>query len=226
MENEDNTLGADPTLPSEEKSEVNPEVKPEGEPQDIDFKKEAERLATITPPKPKRTPQEEAAFNLKKNAERAKELGVDPNEVLGIESKDEGAQGEFVTKDDFAENFARTLVSSEDELRVVMWQYRNGIRRSGNIHEDIENAHLLANKGRLKNTFAEMKRKVMPPSGAGESSGQIPKETTAPELSRDQHAILLRRGYKLVKPGLYQARFNQRRYDPDTRTWVDERISK
>src|SRR5258706_16055881 len=47
---------------------------------------EAALLKAKTPSQPVRTEAEKAAHALKKNAERARELGVDPAEVLGITS--------------------------------------------------------------------------------------------------------------------------------------------
>lgn len=205
--------------PSEETTQAK-DQETETKPQDIDFEKEAEELEKKAPKK--RTPQEEIEYNLKKIADRAKEAGVDPLKVLGSKSKDEEPDAEvsqFATKRDLAIMEAKKLAGSDGELKVIMHWVDRGL--------SVEDAHYMANKGRVKGVLDEIIRgKTKPPQGSGESAGQKQKANTAPELSRAEHSTLLSRGYKLIKPGLYQAKFNQQRYDPETGKWVSERIQK
>jgi hypothetical protein len=208
--------------PSGEKTEIK-DQETETKSQDIDFKKEAEELEKKTPPKTKRTPQEEIKYNLSKMVERAKEAGIDPAEILGAkkeEEKLEAETSEFATKRDLAEIEVNKLASSQDEKRVIMWWIDNkGL--------SVEDAHYMANKGRVKTAMDEIIRsKNKPPMGAGESSGQKDKTIVAPELPREQHNVMVRRGFKLVKPGLYQAKYTQSRFDAESKTWVSEKISQ
>lgn len=87
----------------------------------------------------------------------------------------------------------------------------------------VDDAYFLANKGKIKNANEEMKRIVKPPVGSGGTAGQKPKVSNAPELPKQEAMILTRRGYKLVKPGLYQAKYNQKRYDEKLKIWIDEK---
>lgn len=186
----------------------------------IDFSKEAEEIRSKT----KRTPQQEIEFNLRKLGERALEAGVDPLKVFGGQAPRETAESsEFVTKDDMARQKIRSLTKSESEFLVVLDRYQNGIKKTGDIDADVENAHFLAHKPRLKTVEAEIGRKVTPPEGAGDSSGQRQRHSSAPQ-QHPSHQALLRRGYKLVKPGLYQAKFNQERFDESSKVWVSEKI--
>lgn len=220
MENEDKNKVEETTAPSaeilEEEEETVIETE-ETESKDIDFKKKAEELESIH--KPKRSKLEEARFNLKKNAERLKELGGDPSEILETPKVESEIETDYVTKNDLARLEARQLVKSDDEMRVVMWYVENkGL--------SVDDAYFLANKGKIKNANEEMKRIVKPPVGSGGTAGQKPKVSNAPELPKQEAMILTRRGYKLVKPGLYQAKYNQKRYDEKLKIWIDEKISK
>ncbi len=228
MANEDINKAPVTPAPSAENSgsgtpQVPPVQDPKDNPQNIDFKKQADELENKGS-KPKRSPQEEAVFNLKKNAERVKELGIDPSEALGLEPKEPAAPSNpsYVTKEDLdtklAEQEVDKLTSDPDEKRVIMWRVRNqGLT--------VKEAHLLANQGRLQNTLEEMKRgAVKPPIGAGDTAGQKPRPQTTAELSREEHSLFVRRGYKLIKPGLYQAKFNQYRFDETSKGWVAEKI--
>lgn len=227
--NEDNENGIATNSTSEETAQEEVEstvvAEEETKSEDIDFNKEAEELEK----KPTHSALEKAQRSLHFNAQKVKELGGDPEEILGIKKEVpvEKTEQNFVTKDDLAEAEARKLAKSDAELKVIMWHYRNGIQRTGNIYEDIENAHFLAHKPRLKTVFSEMRRAKdnVPPQGDGESAGQKEKVVKTPELPRTQAQILQRRGYKMVKPGLWQGKFNQTRWDEASKSWVEEKIS-
>ena len=53
---------------------------------------------------------------------------------------------------------ARSMSRSEDEAQLTMWHYNNSILKTGDIHEDIENAHFLANKKRYAKDISEARR--------------------------------------------------------------------
>ena len=150
--------------------------KPEGE-QDIDFDKELQDLegsgAPATPPSGK-TPEEEkrqAEFALASTAKRLKELGGDPASVIGATPPAPASvdTSKFVTKDDLAQQEANRLARTAGEAKVIMWYVRNkGL--------SVQDAHLLANKGRLTNAVSEMARtKSAVPSRGGGGPGEAPK---------------------------------------------------
>jgi hypothetical protein len=204
MKDEDkNELETTPS-PSEEKVEENidPLEKDEDAPKDIDHKKELEGLKI----KDSRTRQEQTAYNLKKNAERAKELGLDPAEVLGLKSDEEKTKGQGeVTKQDLAIMEARleakNLTSSPEELEHIMWYVENrGL--------SVEEAHLLANKGKVKTAISEMRRADVTSSKGSDSSGRK-NVSKPPELPKDVQSVLARRGFKLNEKGEWEAKFNK-----------------
>lgn len=213
----------DTTVDSTSESKVDNEIKDTtDDQQDIDFKKVAADLESQTPPKKsKYSPEEKVKRSLTFIADQAKELGVDPKEVLGIkdEESEEVDLSNFVTKTDLEQQKARSLAKSDDEFKVMNWWMVNkGL--------NAEDAHFMANKPRLQSTFAEIVRgSVKAPAGDGESSGQKPKIVVAPDR-HPSHQTLLNRGYRQVKQGLYQAKFYQERYDENSKTWVTEKITK
>lgn len=110
-----------------------------------------------------RTEAEKAAFSLKKNAERARELGIDPAEVLGYDKKDD-AQKDFnkdapltigMYEQMQRENARKTALQLAEEIgdvheRELTIKYlRDRIVPSGNAHEDLRFARLAVNS--LKN---------------------------------------------------------------------------
>jgi len=227
IQNEDKNTGAVPASPSEEKTEVNPTIPPveekKGGSEDIDFKKELENLEGTTPPvKPKRTKLEEAAYNLKKNADRFKEMGGDPSEVLGTEVKaddtNDEKEGEYVTKSDLARIEAKKLAKSDDELKVIMWW----VEKKG---MSVEDAHWQANKGRIQKTLGEVQRKQSATPGIGGGPGERPADVI--KKSPEDEAMLRRDGFNWnPKTKTYQAKFNEEFYNTATKQWETRRIQK
>ena len=100
-----------------------------------------------------------------------------------------------------------------------MWQYKYGIQRTGNIVEDVESAHLLANRGKLKRTFEELKRIEKPGNGGG--AGQKISKPQVPEMSPEEQQILMRRGFKFnLQTKEWEAKYNVIRYDSSAKAWV------
>jgi hypothetical protein len=237
MEDEDKKKELDTPLPSEEKSKADPEdntdpekdKKPEDE-KDIDFEAQAKELEGKDPKKQQRTPAEEAAFNLKKNADRVKELGGDPAKVLGFEpASDRGSEfnnSDFLTKADMARERIRGMAKSDAEARVILWHYQNSIQKSGDIGNDVENAYLLAHKPSLVGKFQSITRakENIPPRGPEDTAGQKPKVSAAPRLAEDEERRLLTSGYRLVKPGLYEGKFMVVRHNGTE--WVKEKKAR
>mgnify|MGYP001562942704 CR=1 FL=1 len=216
MEPEENKEGLAPTPTSEETPEEKPETpveEPKETPQDIDFKKELEALEGEKPPTKNELDKAKRALHF--NAERVRELGGDPTEIIEPKKPDE--QKDYVTKLDLARLEARQFARSEDELKLIMWWVENkGL--------SVEDAHLMANKNKIKSTFEELKRVEKPPIGSDGTAGRKMQTSTVPPMPRDQQEILRRRGFSFnPKTNTYDARFNRYRYDETSKQWVSEK---
>lgn len=122
------------------------------------------------------TPVEKAAHNLKMNAERLKELGGNPEEVLGVTPKS------VVTADDDtpvtvgmlqkiqAEQAQKTAlelandIPDENERALTKIYLQNRIRPSGNPQEDLRFARAAVNSIKNGMIAEEMGRKSTPQS--------------------------------------------------------------
>lgn len=134
-----------------------------------------------------RTEAEKAAFSLRKNAERARELGVDPLEVLGVSKEQE------VSTDDDApitvgmwkkmqeEQGRKSALELADEIpdereRELTKHYlETRIQPSGNAAEDLRFARLAVNSVKNGQIAEEMGRKGTAAS-FGSSAGAPPKK--------------------------------------------------
>lgn len=209
IEEEETETAPDST--SEEEAEIEEEPAPVEE---VDFKKEAEALEK----KEERTDLEKAERSLHFNAERVRQLGGDPSKIIHPNQKKD--ESEFVTKEDFAQNYAASLVRSPEELKVLMWHYKNSIQRTGNINEDIDNAYLIAHKGKIRRTQEEIDRSDHPKPPTG-GSGRETRKADKLRLPRDQEIVLSRRGFTLnPKTGEYEAKFNKVIYDSSSKQWI------
>jgi len=209
----------------------------------IDFDAELAALeaeknkGSATPPAPApapKSPEEElkqATFSLKSIGKRVKQLGGDPNAILG----DEGGEAppppvpsvpvidesRFVTKADMARSEAEKLAQSPGELKLIMWYVENkGLT--------VTEAHLLANKGRINKTMSEIQRsQQVTPQNGGQGAGQPPKAPDAndvPALSAIEVERLTRSGmvYDPTKKA-YVGQKMQYRFDTATKSWKNER---
>ena len=95
---------------------------------------------------------------------------------------------------------AKSLSRSEDETELTMWHYENSIMKSGDIHEDIENAHFLANKKRYANDVSEARRSAV--SAESKSRGGGPGTKRDQELPK---AVLTDAEKKLKVFGISEA---------------------
>ncbi len=140
-EKEEKTEETDESSDSDESTETSEtEEKPKEE--------EGDDFHTPEEVKPKRTEKEKAEFALKSVASRVEELGGDPSKLIGETKKEDTSQ--FVTKRDFAEAEVRKLARSEKEVTAIMAWVDKGLT--------VEDAHLIANKKRVKTAFAEIER--------------------------------------------------------------------
>lgn len=201
------------------------------EEEDIDFEEEKKRLGVTPPgaqppPKAGETELEKAKRSLHFVTKRVKELGGDPNEILGIKAPEAPPQGDtdprYVTKEDVALDRIRKLAKTDAEADVIIHHYRNTIRLTGNTDQDIENAYLIAHKGKIKRSFSEVRRAAanMPPKGPqGGAGGRPGVESQQPALSRAEQATLLRRGFKKLADGSWEGKHYTLKYNKQAKKW-------
>lgn len=194
------------------------EETPEKE-EDIDYDKELETLEETK--KPHRTEKEKAIFTAKKIVERLEELEVDPSEIFGKKKakKEEEEQPERTSNDIESRIEARLeakrLARSDSEAKLILWYIENkGL--------SVEDAHILANKGRVKSFVEEQKRaKVVPEQGGG--AGQKSDHAKKPELPQNEQTELLRQGFKKMPDGSFEGKKIRVSYDPSKKEFVISR---
>lgn len=139
-----------------------------------------------------RTEAEKAAFNLRKNAERAKELGIDVSDVLGFGKPAKAAGGDAANEDDkpFTVGMYRKLeqerafktalqtaddIPNETERELVKFHLNNTIRSTGNPSEDLKMARAIVNSVKNSQIIEEAGRKT-PAKAYSNSSGADAKQ--------------------------------------------------
>jgi hypothetical protein len=203
-------------LSDEEKSQKIADKEAEESSKHIDFKKELEKVQE----QPK-SELEKAQRALHFNAERLKELGGDPADVLKLK-KDENKDNVDVSsaiKREFAERDARILAKSDDEYKLIMWYVDNK-------NVSIEEAHLLANKGRFVRSITEANRARVNYSKPDEGGRKI-TASEVPARSQEEINLLARRGMMFnSKTKTYQGKFYEEYYDSATKTWLSRKLQK
>jgi hypothetical protein len=208
---------------------------------DIDFEEELRELEDggqkppASPP-PKKTELEKARRALFFNKQRVLELGGDPDEIEQApkpkdpppppaKQPEDQDMSNYVTKDDVAEQIASSVSRSEAETKVIIWHYKHSIQKTGNVNKDIENAYLLANKGRINRSFAEIRRAVESRKAPPITPSRGPKtpQQQTPTLSAGDQATLRRRGYTPRPDGTWESKRYIMRYDPTKKAMVEEK---
>lgn len=196
--------------------------------EDIDFDKELQDLETgipATPPaKVQRTELEKAEFTAKSTLKRIKELGGDPAKILADEGtppapapEPSSDTGEFVTKLDLAQEKAEKIAKSPAEVKVIMWWVKNkGM--------SVEDAHHMANKGRIKKLASEITRaNTTVHSNGGGGAGQRTPETKTQKMSESQEQKLQAAGLVFDQAtNSYAGKKTRVRHDGAK--WVSERL--
>ncbi len=193
---------------------------------DAEFEKELRELESgQQAPKPQRTELEKATFTAKSTLKRIKELGGDPTALLGetppVEKPIETDTSQFVTKTDLARQEAQKLARSPGEVKLIMWWVENkGM--------SVQDAHYMANKGRILKTVGEITRaKDAVPSNDGGGPGQVTpiNKDDAPILPELDRQRLVQSGmtYDPSKKAWIGKKIQQR-WDSQSKSWVTERI--
>lgn len=200
----------------ETQTEETEDSEEETEETSIDYKAELERVSQT---KEKPTELEKAKKALYFNAERLKELGGDPADVLKIKPVKTEEPDDIDSKLErkFIERDVQALVKNEDEYNLVMHYVDKGLT--------VEDAHLLANKGRVLRSVEEAKRgNVRFGTLANEKK---PIVQTVPDRSPEEKAVLQRRGLTFnPKTKTYQGKYTEEYYDQNTKSWMSRKLPR
>ena len=185
--------------------------------QDIDFKKELEREELRQPPK--RSEKEKAKFTIEKIFERHPDLRED-FEPEYVESDDEDKISALEKKllRNQVEGIIRQNSKTEDEIKYKMYFYDNRIVKTGNIHEDADNAEWLATKTRTRNAISEMNRRPESP-GMASGAGQKPPLNMIPDLPSEDIKKMLQMGLKKTAPDKWEGTKVVVQYNKQTKQW-------
>ena len=184
--------------------------------EDIDFKKELEKVAgELPPPPPRRSEKEKAKFTMDKILERFPDLQED----FSPESDDDKVSKvrEELLRNQ-VEGIIRANSKNNDEVKYKMFFYDHRIVKTGNIHEDADNADWLANKARTRNAISEMRRSPPNTDSAG-GSGQKPLLKSTPELPPSEVKRLTALGLKQVAPDRWEGTKAVLQYDKAAKKW-------
>lgn len=136
--------------------------------------------------KPKRDEKDTAAYNLRRNAERARELGLDPGEILGVkthietDSNDEDSKPVTVgmLRDIQKQDAHKTALQRAEEIvdeetrAAVKDILTTRVKPSGDSEEDFRFALSAANAGKNTQIIKEVQRYVVPKRTA--AGGSMP----------------------------------------------------
>lgn len=163
-----------------------------------------------------KTEAEKAAFSLKKNAERARELGVDVDKVLGTKpaETDEDddkplTRGEFkkLQQEQSAKSALQLAeeIPNETERELTKYHLQNSIRSTGNPAEDLKLARALTNSARNSQILEEVQRKKDAKSHSNGSGVDAKIEENQGELT-PQEMQFLGKPFNLTKAQIIAAR--------------------
>jgi len=149
-----------------------------------------------------KTEAEKAKDNLYFNAKRAKELGLDPAEILGFKSNDiadEEDEDKPLTIGMWnkmqKENASQTAlnlaenITSPVEKELVKYHLENSIKSTGNPTEDLKLARAIVNSTKNAQVIEEMTRKTQP-SQRVSSGGGTPASEPQVEFTKDELVLM------------------------------------
>lgn len=163
-----------------------------------------------------KTEAEKAAFSLKKNAERARELGIDPADVLGFNKSVEEDDDTPVTRgmlkrmqQDTATKTSLQLaddIDNESERELTKYHLENSIKSTGNPAEDFKLARALTNSARNSKILEEVQRKGEPKTHSNGSGGPAKdNEIDQAELTPGEK-LYMGKPFNMTKKQIVEAR--------------------
>lgn len=195
--------------PAEESGET-PVEENQPESEDIEFNEALEE-------KPQRSELDKAKFTARSVLARIGELGGDPAEVIAEHAGKGKPEQDIDARIDrkFAEQDVRKLSRSEAEFKAIMSWVNKGL--------SVEDAHLLANKGKIKRSVEEIVRANEARPGQGAGAGERVPQKKEMRQSAEAEARLAQRGLKLnPKTGTYRGQFTEEYFDGTS--WQSRKI--
>lgn len=164
-----------------------------------------------------KTEAEKAAFSLKKNAERAKALGLDPKTILGIQDDEEIDEddnapvtvGMLKKRDaELAQKSSLQLadeISDQKERELTKHYLENNIRSTGNPAEDLRLARAIVNSVKNGQIVEDAARKTAARS-SGSGSGAPAKGSEGVFEPTPVEQSMMRAPFNLTKEQVLNAR--------------------
>lgn len=150
-----------------------------------------------------RTEKEKAEFSLRKTADRLKELGGDPDSILGIkkdtpDSDEEDNQPLTVGMYKKIQQAGATKtaiqladeIQNETERELIKYHLENSIKSSGNPSEDLKLARSLVNAVKNTQIIEEVKRKPVAKTHSSASGSPAIDNEVKGELTSDEKLFL------------------------------------
>lgn len=177
-----------------------------------------QKVAQAPSQETKRTEAEKAAFSLRKNAERAQELGLDPAEILGVKThistndededskpvtvgmlrdiqKQDARQSALQMADDIADEDTRTAVKDALSKRVAP---------SGNAEDDFRFALGAVSASKNTQIIQELNRYAPPKRTA--AGGSMPAYVEEEFVPTAEEQVFMRPPYNVSKEKIIEAR--------------------
>lgn len=162
--------------------------------------------------KNERSELDKANFSLKKNADRVRELGGDPDEVLGKNvSEDDEPITVGMWKRMQAEQASKSAldlaneIASETERELVKYHLGNTIRSTGNPQEDLKLARSIVNSLKNSQVVEEIGRKPLAKSHSSGSGVDAKKSEEIVEYS-PLELQMMRPPFNLSREDILKAR--------------------
>lgn len=156
-----------------------------------------------------RTPEEIAAFNLKKKAEDAKAIGLDPKKVLGIVEEDPNEPPAWYKQEKAKEAKQTALqmadsIADADTKEKVKQFLETRIVPSGNPEQDFRDALGLASSAKNKQVIEEISRYTAPRTVA--AGGDLPPRFDEEFVPTEAEKQMMRLSPTLTKEKILEAR--------------------
>jgi hypothetical protein len=111
-----------------------------------------------------------------------------------------------VTKDDMVELEFGKIAKSDAERKVYMHHYNHSIVKTGDMQADMENAMLIANKGRILRSFSEIRRANFIAPRAPTNPGAPLRNPVIKQVSSADATVLRRRGFVQQSDGSWKGK--------------------
>lgn len=159
-----------------------------------------------------RSEPEKAAFTLQKTAERVRELGLDPVEVLGLKKQEGGTPMTVEMYEELqrknasqsAVQLADSSITDPKELELTKIYLETKVKPSGNAAEDLRTARLMVNAVRTAQ-IAELSAAKGTPAAHVSAPG-APATATKQDEELTREEIQTMHAFKLTKEQVIAAR--------------------